>query len=65
MPYDTYGNKTYYQYDNFQRQHNNDIDIELHPIKASDILVDDYIRDYPQVLDKVKENAILEIPKGY
>ena len=63
MPYDTCGNKTYYQYDNFQRQHNNDIDIELHPIKASDILVDDYIRNYPQGLDKVKENAILEYPR--
>ena len=63
MPDDTYKNKTYYQYDSFQVQNNNDTDIDLHLIKASDILVDDYIRNYPQVPDKAKENAILQYPR--
>ena len=63
MPYDTYGNKTYYQYDSFQTQNNNNTDIDLLLIKASDILVDDYIRNYSQVPDKAKENAVLEYPR--
>ena len=60
MPHDTYENKTYYQYDNFQTQNNNNTDIDLHLIKASDILVDDYIRGYSGIPDEAKENAILE-----
>ena len=63
MPYDTYGNKTYYQYDNFQRQNNDHTDIDLHLIKASNILVDDYIRGYSGMPDKAKENVILEYPR--
>ena len=47
----------------FKTQNNNNTDIDLHLIKASDILVDDYIRNYPQVPDKAKENAILEYPR--
>ena len=63
MPHDTYENKTYHQYDNFQTQNNNNTDIDLHPIKASDILVDDYIRGYSGMPDKAKDNVILEYPR--
>ena len=63
MPYDTYENKTYYQYDNFQTQNNNNIDIDLHLIKASDILVDDYIRDYSGMPNDAKDNVILQYPR--
>ena len=62
-PYDTYENKTYYQYDNFQSQNDNNADIDLHLIKASDILVDDYIRGYSERSDKAKDNVILEYPR--
>ena len=63
MPHDTYENKTYHQYDNFQTQNNNNTDIDLHLIKASDILVDDYIRGYSGMPDKAKDNVILEYPR--
>ena len=63
MPYDTYGNKTYYQYDNFQRQNNDHTDIYLHLIKANDILVDDYISDYSEMPNEAKDNVILEYPR--
>ena len=62
-PADTVKTKTFYYYDRFKRQNNNDTDTDLHLIKASNILVDDYIRNYPQVPDKAKENAILEYPR--
>ena len=61
--YDTYGNKTYYLYDSFQMQNNNNTDIDLFLIKASDILVDDYIRGYSGMPVEAKDNAILEYPR--
>ena len=61
--HDTYENKTYFQYDIFQRQNNNNIDINLFLIKASNILVDDYIRGYSGMSNKAKDNAILEYPR--
>ena len=63
MPHDTYENKTYYQYDNFQTQNNNNTNIDLHPIKASDILVDDYIRGYSGMPNEAKDNDILVYPR--
>ena len=63
MSYDTYENKTYYQYDIFQMQNTNNTDINLFLIKASDILVDDYIRSYSGMPDKAKEKTILEYPR--
>ena len=63
MSYDTYSNKTYYQYDNFQMQNDNNTGIDLHLIKASNILVDDYIRNYSGMPDKAKDNVILDYPR--
>ena len=53
--HDTYENKTYFQYDIFQMQNNNNTDIDLFLIKASDILVDDYIRGYSGMSVKAKD----------
>ena len=63
MPYDTYETKTYFQYDIFQMQNNNNTDINLFLIKASDILVDDYIRGYSGMPNEAKDNDILVYPR--